>query len=195
MENEDEEVLVRDDIDATTRFFQAVGQERVDAEEEAASESIGSTTLDFSRFRARRIRERLLGLLDDLIVAIERRDLNAVWDVLDADDAARCFPPAVREEALVIAQMPAVSFRAPMRLYRYYHLLTRLGDEPFDDAQDPAQLVIDLGPSAVPPPSPVQPTPVRELNFPERPSPDDPHDGPHEGPRDGGSHRRRSGSR
>jgi hypothetical protein len=191
MEDQDEEVLARDDIDATTRFFQAVNGERVDAEEEAASESEGATTLDFSRFRARRIRERLLGLLDDLIVAIERRDLNAVWSVLDADDACRCFPAGVREEALVISQMPSVSFRAPMRLYRYYHLLTRLGDEPLEVAQDPAQLVIDLGCERGPSPSPISPTPVRELRFPERSSPD----GPREGPQDGGSHRRRSGSR
>jgi hypothetical protein len=182
----DEEVLVRDDVDAATRFFDAIRDERVDAEEEAASESSGATTLDFSRYRARRIRERLIFLLDTLLVAIERRDLSGVWSVLDESDACRCFPPAVREEALLIARMPPTSFRAPMRLYRYYHLLTQLGDEPLEVAEDPAQLAMDLPPS--PPPSRSTPSAGRELKFPG-------HKSPEGGPHDGGSNRRRSGSR
>ena len=105
----EEEVLVRDDVDAATRFFDAVDEAPVDAEEDAASQRAGATTYDFSRYRARRIRERLLGLLDALHIAIERRDLGAVWTVLDEADACRCFPPAVREEALALAQLPSTS--------------------------------------------------------------------------------------
>ena len=182
----EEEVLVRDDVDAATRFFDAVDEAPVDAEEDAASERAGATTYDFSRYRARRIRERLLGLLDALHLAIERRDLGAVWTVLDEADACRCFPPAVREEALALAQLPSTAYRAPLRLYRYHHLLIKLADEPLELAVDPAQLTIDDVPmeSSARPASP----PVRELQFPGPRSPD--HD-----PHRGGSDRRRSGAR
>lgn len=172
---------MRDDIDAATRFFDAVHHDRVDAEEDAASESAGGSSLDFSRFRARRIRERLLALLDSLLSAVERRDLDAVWTVLDEADARRCFPPTVCEEALVVARLPATSFRAPMRLYRYYYLLSKLGDEPLEVARDPAQLTMDLVP-------PTGSSPVRELRFPDRGAPGD-------RPPRGGGDRRRTGSR
>jgi len=186
----DDDVLVREDMDAASRFFRAVSEQRIDAEEEAASESVGASSLDFSRFRARRFRQRLLGLLDELVAAIDRRDLRAVWAVLEAADASRCFPAAVQGEALVIAQLPPTAYRAPLRLYRYYQLLTQLGDEPLELVQDLAPLSFDVAP----PPAP--PTPVRELRFPDRQSPDDdPRGGPRAGPRDGGSSRRRSGSR
>ncbi|MEO8562482.1 MAG: hypothetical protein ABI601_10430 [bacterium] len=82
-----------DDAVAVARFRDAVAAEPVDAEEEAASESVGATTYDFASFRARRIRERLLALLDTLAVAIEQRDLDAVLRMIDAGDACRCFPP------------------------------------------------------------------------------------------------------
>jgi hypothetical protein len=161
-------------------------EERIDAEEEAASEASGATTFDFSRFRARRLRERLLGLVDALHAAIERRDLGGVWAVIDEADACRCFPPAVRDEALAIAQLPPTAFRAPIRLYRYRYLLSQLGDEPLEVAMDPAQLALDaeLAPGASPSARP----PVRELVFPVGRTPD--HD-PHRGGSDG----RRSGSR
>jgi hypothetical protein len=185
----EDDVLVREDMDAATRFFRAVSEQQVDAEEEAASESSGASSLDFSRFRARRFRQRLLGLLDELIGAIDRRDLRAVWAVLEAADANRCFPSSVQSEALVIAQLPHTAYRAPIRLYRYYQLLTQLGDEPLELTQDLAPLSFDVAP-------PAPPTPVRELRFPDRRSPDDdPRGGPRIGPRDGGSSRRRSGSR
>jgi len=148
------------------------------------SSSAGSRTYDFARYRARRIRERLLVLLDALSLAIERRDLRAVWAVLDEPDACRCFPPAVRDEALTIAQLPPPALRAPIRLYRYRYLLTQLGDEPLEAAMDPAQLAID---AALAPPPSGSPR-VRELQFPGTRSPD--HD-----PHRGGSDRRRSGSR
>jgi hypothetical protein len=153
--------------------------EPVDAEEEAASESAGATTVDFTRYRARRIRERLLALLETLAGAIERRDLAAVWRVLDAGDACRCFPPGLREEALWLARLPVGSHQAPMRLYRYQHLLTQLGDEPLEVACDPTRLDVDAAPAT-------RASAVRELWFPGEPLPD--------GPERGGSHRR-SGSR
>jgi hypothetical protein len=174
-----------DDAVAAARFRDAVRFEPAEAEEEAARGPAGTTTLDFSRFRARRVRERLLGLLETLAVAIDRRDIAAVWRVLDTGEACRCFPPGLREEALMLAQLPIGSFRAPMRLYRYQHLLTRLGDEPLEVACDPAQLVIDL---ASPTAAPARPVPVRELSFPGGPLPDGT-------PGDGGTPRRRSGSR
>jgi hypothetical protein len=169
-----------DDAVAAARFRDAVTAEPVDAEEEAASESTGATTYDFARFRARRIRERLLVLLDTLAAAIDRRDLPAVWRVLDAGDACRCFPPGLRDEALTIASLPLGTFHVPLRLYRYQHLLTQLGDEPLEIACDPSRLDIDAAP-------PARATTVRALWFPNgRPMPD--------GPESGGSHRR-SGSR
>jgi hypothetical protein len=180
----EEEALSRNDIDAATRFYDAVDSEPVSGEEDASSESAGARTYDFARYRARRIRERLLVLLDALTLAIERRDLRAVWAVLDESDACRCFPNAVREEALTIAQLPPTAFRAPLRLYRYRYLLTQLGDEPLEVATDPAQLALDAGVAAPTPASP----PVRVLQFPGTRSPD--HD-----PHRGGSDRRRSGSR
>jgi len=168
-----------DDVVAAARFRDAVIAERVNAEEEAASESGGGTTYDFAQFRARRIRERLLALLDTLADAIESRDLAAVWRVLDAADACRCFPPGLREEALTIARMPLGGAPVPIRLYRYQHLLTQLGDDPIEIACDPAQLDVDA--------PPLRAAGGRELWFPDRPLPDD-------GPGNGGPHRR-SGSR
>jgi hypothetical protein len=169
-----------DDAVAAARFRDAVTAEPAHAEEEAASESGGGTTYDFARFRARRIRERLLALLDTLAAAIDRRDLPAVWRVLDAGDACRCFPPGLREEALTIASLPLGKVQVPIRLYRYQHLLTQLGDEPLDIACDPTRLDVDAAP-------PLRTSAGRELWFPGRPLPDD-------GPESGGS-RRRSGSR
>jgi hypothetical protein len=174
-----------DDAVAAARFRDAVRSEPVDAEEEAASESAGATTLDFSRFRARRVRERLLGLLETLAIAVHRRDLSTLWRVLDTGEACRCFPPGLREEALLIAQLPLDSYRAPIRLYRYQQLLIQLGDEPLEVACDPAQMTIDL---ATAPAASSRPVAVRELAFPGRPLPDGT-------PGDGGTPRRRSGSR
>lgn len=175
-------MLDPDDALAAARFRDAVTAESVDEEEAAAPERHGTTTYDLARFRARRIRERLLALLDTLAIAIERRDLGSVWRVLDAGDACRCFPPGLREEALMIAALPIDSFRAPMRLYRYQHLLMQLTDEPLEVACDPAQL--DLGLVAI---QAVRPTSARQLSFPGASLPGD-------GPDTGGSHRR-SGSR
>jgi hypothetical protein len=177
-----EEVMGQDDLDAALRFFAAARDEPIAAaESEGLAAQDGATTLDFSRFRARRIRQRLLALVDALVAAIERRDLQAVWDVLDEGDACRCLPPAVREEALVIAALPRTAFRPPTRLYRYYHMLTQLGDEPVAHEVDPDQLPIDL------PAAENGHESVRELALPDRRPPEG-------GPR-GGPARRRSGSR
>ena len=167
-----------DDAVAAARFRDAVIAEPAHAEEEAACESGGGTTYDFARYRARRIRERLLELLDTLAEGIENRDLAAVWRVLDAADACRCFPPGLREEALTIARLPFGTFHVPLRLYRYQHLLTQLGDEPIEIAGDPARLDVDAQSTRT--------TAGRELWFPGRPLPD--------GPGSGGP-RRRSGAR
>lgn len=173
-----EEVLVRDDLDAALRYFAAAREE----EPEPAPVARPGETLDFSRYRARKIRTRLLALLEDLLAAVERRDLPGVWDVLDESEACRCFPPAVREEALVIARLPATSFRAPMRLYRYYHLLRQLGDEPEPAQADPQQLDMPLDSGAI----------AREAETTSRNGSDRPGGrGPHH---DGAGHRR-SGSR
>ena len=137
--------------------------------------------VDFAQYRARRARMRLLELLDALVVAMERRDLQGVWDVLDEDEALRWFPTGVREEALVIARLPRAALRAPLQVYRFYHQLRQLGDEPLDVTGDPRQLALDLAP-----PGEANPT----IAFPDRPTapPDDPHHG-------GGADHRRSGSR
>jgi len=169
-----------DDSVAAARFRDAVTAEPGHAEEEAASESTGATTYDFTRYRARRIRERLIVLLDTLAAAIERRDLAAVWRVLDTGDACRCFPPRLREEALTIVRLPLGTHHVPLRLYRYQHLLTQLRDEALEVACDPAQLDVNAAPID-------HASTGRELWFSARPMPDD-------GPDTGGS-RRRSGSR
>lgn len=137
-------------------------------------------SVDFAQYRARRLRSRLLELLDHLVAAMERRDLQAVWDVLDDADAVRSFPQGIREEALTIARLSRTSFRAPIKVFRFYHQLQQLADEPIDLTADPQQLSLDLVSSGGGPPA---------LAFPRRgASPDDPRRG-------GGSDRRRSGSR
>lgn len=136
-------------------------------------------SVDFAQYRARRLRLRLLDLLDLLVAAMERRDQQAVWDVLDEEEAVRCFPQGIREEALTIARLPRTSFRAPMRVFRYYHQLQQLAGDPIDVSEDPHQLSLELTSPGL-----ARPT----LAFPARPAPTD-------DPRRGGSDRRRSGSR
>lgn len=141
----------------------------------------GTPAVDFAQYRARRVRVRLLELLDSLIVAMERRDQQAVIAVLDDEEAERWFPSGLREEALVIARLPATALRAPMRVYRYYHQLQQLGTEAIELTHDPRQLSLDLLPTA---------TQLAANRFPESTtaSPDAPRS-------DGGRGRSRSGSR
>jgi hypothetical protein len=105
-------------------------------------------SLDFERFRARRVRARIGALLEDLEIAIGRRDLQAVWDVLDEATSMRCFPPDVREEALVIARLPKGSLRAPIKLYRFHEQLQQLDDEPLEWG-DPQQLDLPISGDAI----------------------------------------------
>ena len=134
-----------------------------------------SPAVDFAQYRARRLRMRLLELLDRLIVAIERRDVQAVWDVLDEDDAVRWFPAGLRQEALSIARLPTASLRAPMRVYRFYHQIVELGAEPLERGGDDGQLSLELSELGRP-----------ALSFPDPTA-------PRKDRRRGGGDRRRSG--
>jgi hypothetical protein len=146
----------------------------------------GTQTVDLARYRAKRMRHRLALVVERLLRAIDQRDAERVWALLDDPEAYRCIPSNVREEALMMAQLPQSSLRAPVRLYRYQYLLRRLGDEPLEAPLDESQLALDI----VPAPIPVtarQPE-GREIPFRERRSPDG-------GPRRGGRDRRRTGAR
>jgi hypothetical protein len=145
----------------------------------------GTETLDLTRYRAKRMRQRLLLVVDRLLRAIEQRDVERVWHLLDDPEAYRCIPANVREEALAMAQLPARALRAPVRLYRYQYLLRRLGDEPLEPSADQAQLALDFTPA--PAPMPVERAAARELLFRDRRSPNG-------GPPRRGRERRRTGS-
>jgi hypothetical protein len=154
---------------------------------EGDSGACGETpTLDLTRYRARRMRERLLLTVERLFRAIDQRNADRVWAILDDPEAYRFIPANVREEALMLSQQPRSSMRAPVRLYRFQYLLQRLDDEALAEVQEDAQLALDLAPARAP--LRVQRTAVRELPFRERRSPDG-------GPRRDGRDRRRAGSR
>jgi hypothetical protein len=161
------------------------------AETEAGAESErGADAVDLARYRARRIRERLLARLDAIHAAIERRDLDRVLALLDEEEAYRFVPATVRREAITMAQLPPASLRAPIQLFRYEHLLRRLGDEPMEASPDAVQLALDLAPP--PPPTPIE-AGARELPFRAPLSRD--RRSPQGGARFRGRDRRRSGSR
>jgi hypothetical protein len=144
----------------------------------------GTRTVDLAHYRAKRMRHRLLLVVERLLDAIEQRDAERVWLLLDDPEAYRCIPSNVREEALMMAQLPQTSLRAPVRLYRFQYLLRRLGDEPFVESFDESQLALELTPA----PPTERPLGGRELPFRERRSPSG-------GPRRRGRDRRRTGSR
>jgi hypothetical protein len=148
-----------------------------------------ASTVDFARYRARRMRARLLNILNQVLAAIEQRDVERVMALLDDPEAYRCVPARVREEAIVVAQLPESSLRAPIRLYRYQYLLHRLSDEPLESPLDPAQFVLEFAPA--PPPRSLRGKPAgRELSFTDRPVRERrSSDG---GPRRGGRDRRRT---
>ena len=131
----------------------------------------GTQPVDLERYRAKRMRHRLALVVERLLRAIDERDAERVWALLDDPEAYRCIPSNVRAEALTMAQLPHTSLRAPVRLYRYQYLLRRLGDEspdePFDLTLDPS-LVADLAPT----PPTERPDGGREIPFRERSSPD-----------------------
>jgi hypothetical protein len=127
-----------------------------------------SITVDLARYRGQRMRERLLRIVNGLLAAIERRDLDRVVALLDDPEAYRCLPARVREEAIVVAQLPEGSLRAPIRLYRYQYLLYRLSDEPLESPLDPAQSALMF--TSAPPPRSLRENPgTRELSFTNRP--------------------------
>ena len=146
----------------------------------------GTQTVDLAHYRAKRIRQRLMLVVERLLRAIEQRNVERVWAILDDPEAYRYIPANVREEAIVLAQLPSTSLRAPVRLFRYHYLLQRMGDETHELAEEQTQLALDLAPTSVT--GSARPTAVRELSFRERRSPDG-------GPRRGGRDRRRAGSR
>jgi len=133
-------------------------------------ERLGETdgTLDLARYRAQRMRARLLRIVHGVLAAIELRDLDRVVALLDDPEAYRCIPARVREEAIVVAQLPEGSLRAPIRLYRYQYLLYRLSDEPLESPLDPTQFALMFA-SAPPPRSLREKAGVRELSFTNRP--------------------------
>ena len=145
--------------------------------------------MDFARYRARRMRARLLNILNHVLAAIEQRDVERVMALLDDPEAYRCVPARVREEAIVVSQLPESSLRAPMRLYRYQYLLHRLSDEPLESSLDPAQFALEFAPAQ--PPRSLRGKPAgRELSFTDRPARERrSSDG---GPRRGGRDRRRT---
>ena len=144
----------------------------------------GTQTVDLAHYRAKRMRHRLLLVVDRLLEAIEQRDAERAWLLLDDPEAYRCIPSNVREEALTMAQASRTSLRAPVRLYRFQYLLRRLGDEPVEESFDESQLALELTPAPITERLPG----ARELPFRERRSPDG-------GPRRRGRDRRRTGSR
>src|SRR5215211_6985277 len=143
----------------------------------------GTQTVDLAHYRAKRMRHRLLLVVERLLRAIEQRDAERVWTLLDDPEAYRCIPSNVREEALMMAQLPRTSLRAPVRLYRFQYLLRRLGDEPLDQPLNQSQLALELTPMPVT----RRQSKGRELAFRERRSPTG-------GPRRRGRDRRRTGS-
>jgi hypothetical protein len=127
-----------------------------------------ATLVDLARYRAQRMRARLQHALGNVLGAIERRDVERVVALLDEPEAYRCIPARVREEAILIAQLPQGSLRAPIRLYRFQYLLYRLSDEPLESPLDPGQFALEFAPTS-PPRSLHAKSGVRELSFTDRP--------------------------
>src|SRR5919107_3468971 len=127
----------------------------------------GAQTVDLAHYRAKRMRHRLLLVTERLLRAIEQRDAERVWRLLDDPEAYRCIPSNVREEALTMVQAPRTSLRAPVRLYRFQYLLRRLGDAPLGESFDESQLALDFTPA----PWTERTAGGRELPFRERRAP------------------------
>jgi len=156
--------MEHDDVEAAIDFL---ARRSAQTPAEPAPVTDGST-VDLARYRAQRMRHRLLRALSNILAAIERRDLDQVVTLLDEPEAYRCIPPRVREEAIQIAQRPEGSLRAPLRLYRFQYLLYRLSDEPLESPLDPGQFALEFSPT--PPPRSLHAKQgVRELSFSPRP--------------------------
>jgi hypothetical protein len=154
-----------DDVEAAIDFL-AKRAERTAADPAPVADT---TLVDLARYRAQRMRARLLRALGDVLGAIERRDVARVVALLDEPEAYRCIPARVREEAILIAQLPEGSLRAPIRLYRFQYLLYRLSDEPLESPLDPGQFALEFAPAS-PPRSLRAKSGVRELTFTDRPA-------------------------
>ena len=177
--------IEHDDVEAAIDFL-AERAERTAANPAPVHDA---TTVDFARYRARRMRGRLLCILNGVLAAIERRDVDRVMVLLDDPEAYRCVPARVREEAIVVSQLPENALRAPIRLYRYQYLLHRLSDEPLESSLDPAQFALEFAPP-LPPQSLRSKSSVRELSFTDHPVRE--RRSPNGGPRRGGRDRRRT---
>ena len=153
-----------DDVEAAIDFL-ARRAERTAADPAPVPDA---TLVDIARYRAQRMRARLLHALGNVLGAIERRDVERVVALLDEPEAYRCIPARVREEAILIAQLPQGSQRAPIRLYRFQYLLYRLSDEPLESPLDPGQFALEFAPTS-PPRSLHAKSGVRELSFTDRP--------------------------
>ena len=153
-----------DDVEAAIDFL-ARRAERTAADPAPVADA---TLVDLARYRAQRMRARLLHALGNVLGAIERRDVDRVVALLDEPEAYRCIPARVREEAILIAQLPQGSLRAPIRLYRFQYLLYRLSDEPLESPLDPGQFALEFAPTS-PPRSLHAKSGVRELMFTDRP--------------------------
>jgi hypothetical protein len=64
----------------------------------------------------------LLEYLETLFDAVRLRDISRVRTLLD-DARASLVPVGVRHEALLVASEPAESFRAPVELLRFHHMM------------------------------------------------------------------------
>ena len=168
-------------VESTQRAAPTRSMVTIDDDGDRGGESGDSPAVDFAEYRARRHRLRLLDLLDALIIAMERRDEQAVWDLLDDEDVVRSFPSGVRQEALMMSRLPRSSLRAPIRAYEFFHQLQQLANEPMAPAADPRQLSLNFASSSAQ---------RGAMLFHPRPAapPDDPRRG-------GGTDRRKSGSR
>jgi hypothetical protein len=156
--------MEHDDVEAAIDFLARRAEQRA-ADPAPLTDA---TMVDLARFRAQRMRARLLRALGDVLAAIERRNPERVVALLDEPEAYRCIPARVREEAILISQLPEGSLRAPIRLYRFQYLLYRLSDEPLESPLDPGQFALEFAPTL--PPRSLRAKPgVRELSFTDRP--------------------------
>jgi hypothetical protein len=85
-------------------------------------------------------------LLDALYRAIADRDPDQVWRLLDEPTAVH-LPARVREEAVVVSRTPVGSFRAPLFLLQFVHVMQQLEGLPLTRlARDPDQLELPFNP-------------------------------------------------
>jgi hypothetical protein len=79
--------IEHDDVEAAIDFL----AKRADRTAANPAPVKDATTVDFARYRARRMRGRLLCLLNGVLAAIERRDLDRVMSLLDDPEAHRSY--------------------------------------------------------------------------------------------------------